>query len=65
MARNCNAPPTCKICMSESKAFDHRLGSSLCPAAQNLNKVRPVLLVAETFTPGPSREEAPMELDGH
>ncbi|KMQ88054.1 gag-pol polyprotein [Lasius niger] len=65
MARNCNAPPACKICMSEGRAFDHRLGSNLCPVAQNQNRVRPATLAAEKSTPGSSREVAPMELDGH
>lgn len=33
-ARYCNAPPSCKICMIDGKAFSHRLGSNFCPAAK-------------------------------
>ncbi|KMQ95343.1 gag-pol polyprotein [Lasius niger] len=64
-ARNCVAPPAYKICMSEGRAHDHRLGSELCPAGQNSTRARPAPATAEpTTVPGTSWGEESMSLDG-
>ncbi|KMQ88952.1 reverse transcriptase [Lasius niger] len=45
-ARNCNAPPSCKLCTIAGRASNHRLGSNFCPAVRapaNVNRSRPSL----------------------
>ncbi|KMQ89741.1 gag-pol polyprotein [Lasius niger] len=42
MARNCGASPACRVCRTDGRAFNHRLGSSLCPAIHVSARVRPI-----------------------
>ncbi|XP_070170991.1 uncharacterized protein [Polyergus mexicanus] len=40
LARECDQPPSCKICVSEGKNFNHRIGSYLCTAKSKVVKTR-------------------------
>ncbi|KMQ92775.1 reverse transcriptase [Lasius niger] len=41
IARNCGAPPACKVCKLDGRAFNHRLGSNLCSATTVSARIRP------------------------
>lgn len=62
IARNCGAPPACKVCKLDGRAFNHRLGSNLCPAANISARIRPtptsIASLSSTLigVSGPSKE---------
>ncbi|KMQ90172.1 gag-pol polyprotein [Lasius niger] len=61
-ARFCNAPPKCKICLLDGRAFDHRLGSNFCPAVQNPVKVRSASAVSRPAVVDSARGAETMEI---
>lgn len=67
LARSCNASPACKVCKLDGRAFNHRLGSELCPAAHVSARIRPAPATTSTTTaligvPDSSREDESMEV---
>lgn len=63
IAKNCGSAPACRVCRSDGRLFNHRLGSNLCPAAHVSARIKPVLATSGPIPssdtmgiPGTSRE---------
>lgn len=65
LARNCNAPLCCKLCLMDVKDTNHRLGSNWCTAEHKLGRSRPNSGMVNPRRPSVTRETSQMELDGH
>ncbi|XP_029670925.1 uncharacterized protein LOC115240097 [Formica exsecta] len=71
-ARDCNLPSSCKICLSEGKNPNHRIGSNLCTAEHRTVKSRASFRTAglNRFgrtgeAPNPSQGATQMDVDAH
>lgn len=69
LARNCNLPPSCKLCVAEDKNPNHRLGSNLCTAENKVSKIktnfRTILGIMDKSKPNPAQRDIPMDTDAH
>lgn len=62
MARLCRLPSSCKICLSEGKAADHRLGSNLCSAESRPVRARSISAITQIARPSAARRTDDIEI---